>query len=550
MSYKDILPRRIISNTQPLFNFKGTKWEVIPEEFRKFSSISIESNRMDFKALDDYKNRNIPIVIQGEYYNSWEKESMLPPQLLKDIFEKYPNVIAISCVEMSCSGLNDEQKKRIIDTMKICKDYGVYFIWEDMGYPDRKHVFAKAGEDKEFFSIINENRNLIIFVDKINGRGQFFLTRALALGYWTVGLSAAWGINCEDFWWFESGFTELYKESIGTEPYRNILNNLGTGFADKMLSALEFACPEAFIGQLLGAAILQGASVISFENPDRVINFRETLTPLFEKVIRPLKNLIIEENIIPSRQQVIDKIKVLYCNDNSESKIMELPSENLFMELYGCDKDINNYIKKNNCTSRILQSTGRYFVIPVVPELARDEANKIFSNVLDSKSMPRKKREYFDSFYIKEVDGDASALHIGNSWYVTNSYENKDIDQTFENLILHNGKIRLSGVLKTHTFLIICENEEKIRIQLNNFRTDSTKAIFKNSNFTRNSFLEDYLSEKYSFIGDDRETTLSFSGIYDEKSISIEGMSNVSTIKKDGIIEFKILHNGPVEIYI
>jgi len=90
MSYKDILPRRIISNTQPLFHFKETKWEVIPEEFRKFSAIGIclfYLSGLDelFDNLDDYKSKNIPVVIQGEFYISYEKEPMLPPQLLKDI---------------------------------------------------------------------------------------------------------------------------------------------------------------------------------------------------------------------------------------------------------------------------------------------------------------------------------------------------------------------------------------------------------------------------------------------------------------------------------
>lgn len=550
MTRNGIAKRRVISNTQPLFNFKGTKWESIPDEFKTFSAISIDSNHMDYNLLDDYSNRNISVVIQGEYYNSTEKDPMLPDHLLKDILDRYPNVIAISCVEMSCSGLVEEQKKRIIDTMNVCKDYGVYFIWEDMGYPDRKHVFAKAGEDQEFFDIISENRDLLIFVDKINGRGQFYLTRALAIGYWTVGLSAGWGINCEDFWWFENGLTEHNKESIGLKSYFDVLKNLGTGFANNMLSALEFACPEAFIGQLLGAALLQGATVISFENPDRVINYKDKLTPLFEKVIRPLKNMIIEDNIIPSRQEIIDKIKVIYCIDDWKSKYMKLPIEELFSDLYGCEKGINKTIKKNKCTGRILQKSGRYFILPVVPEFARVDAERTFANVLDSKNMPRKKRSYFDVLYQNETEGDASALHINDFWHVTNSNENLDIEQRFENLSLRNGEIKVSGMLKTHTFLMICDNKDKIKIHLNNFRTDSSKAIFKNPNFTRYSFLEDYLSDNCSFIGENRETALYFTGNCNENNIIVVGGDNISTTKKGNVLEMKISHNGPVELVI
>ena len=68
--------------------------------------------------------------------------------------------------------------------------------------------------------------------------------------------SPAWGINVEDFWWYEQGYTFLYGESEGRAYQDNLRKRFGDFYLNLCVTLMEFGCPEALMGQILAPALL------------------------------------------------------------------------------------------------------------------------------------------------------------------------------------------------------------------------------------------------------------------------------------------------------
>ncbi len=537
--------RREISCRHPLFNFKCQSDGVILETLRPYAAMHVDASHADMlERLNDYENRGIDIVLQTEYWDSFRRDWVVTPETLDRLLSTYHHIVVVSIVEMSCFDLNEVQMERLLGLAAVCHRHGVYLLWEDMGYPDRKHVFAKAGEDPRFVALLRSAPGTIIFQDKVNGWGQYHLTRSLALGYWLTGLSPAWGINVEDFWWYEQGYTFLYGPSEGRAYHDALRRRFGDFFLNLGVTLMEFGCPEALMGQILAPALLQGASIVSFETEVRMIAYKDTLTPLFRRVLLPLHQMALEEKMISTREQVLDKIKAAYILDQWDSPLYREPSEEPFLKLYAPDEALEK-VKKDNSSGSILQRSGRYFVIPVVPEFAREEAERTFPELLDSRTVPADKRAWFDKRYPECFDTDACVFHVGGHWLFSHTLENRYAVQHFRSIPV--GKWRISGDFEPHTYMVGFEHEDNVRLHLNNFRTDSAQGVFNNPRFSAPNYLKEYIrDEQCAFIGEKRRTRLT---VMPAGNIQVDGGVVTVTPVENGCM-LEIDHNGPVEIRI
>ena len=536
--------RREISTEHPLFNFKDVDWTCVPEALRPYSSVMIQGAHPDYEAkLKKYCDQNIYCLLQTEYWNSFQHDWVIAPAELERLLDTYQNIIAVSVVEMSCFDLNDIQLERLLTIADICSRHGIYFLWEDMGYPDRKHVFAVAGDDPRFQEWLLAHSDTIIFQDKINGWGQYHLTRSMAMGYWLTGMSPAWGVNVEDFWWYEQGYAQLYAPSRSRTDYNIFKARFGQKMAEMLLQMSEYACPEALMGQILAAALMQGACVVSFEVASRMIAYRDQLTPLFKRVLMPLHLMAVNDGLISSKAQVTEKIKAAYVADDWESDLFAIPCEQPFLDLY-CPARALEKIAKDNSSGSVLQQTGRYFVVPVVPEFLRDRAEKVFPELLDSQTVPDDKKRWFDQRYTETFGDGAYICRVGKCWLISHTEENADITRSFRDLPLCGGRFTVSGRLQPHSFILAFEKEDGLRLHLSNFRSDAVKGVFNNDRFAH--YCEDYISNDCTFLGDDRETVLTVNGA---SSFRAEGGTVTVTTEGDAR-RLTVLHNGPVEIFL
>ena len=538
------MPRREISPEKPLLHFKYNDPDIIPADLLPFAAICVDALHEGYeKYLDANLQKNLPVVMQTENWNSYQRDWAVTPARLDEVLAAYENIVAVSVVEMSCFALNEEQKHRILEMARVCGKYGVYLIWEDMGYPDRKHVFARAGDDEEFIAFLQENPQTFIFVDKVNGWGQYHLTRSMAMGYWLCGYASAWGINVEDFWWYEQGYNRLYQDGDSrSDYYHPLFQRLGPSIEGMIVSILEFGCPEALMGQILAAAMLQGASIISFECADRMIASGKTRTPLFNRVLYPLQAMAVNEQWLPGKAEVLDKIKAAYVADDWESELFCLPAEQPFLDLY-CPARALDKVKKDNSSGSILQSTGRYYVVPVVPAFARSQAAAVFSTLLDSQSQDR--RAFFDAYYPNPHDTDMCIVQMSKRWLFSHTEENADIVQSFRNVTVAG--FTLNGTFQPHSYMLITETDEGMTVHLNNFRSDANAAVYDNRNFSRSAYIESYIKDDCPFLGQNRETVLSFAGT---PAIHAEGAAELFISSKEGYTTVSLWHNGPVNLRV
>ena len=114
----------------------------------------------------------------------------------------------------------------------------------------------------------------MILTDKNNGWGRFYETRSLVLGMWASGVIANWGLNAEDWWWYEQGYGERFTPSKGRRGYAR---QLAAGFAvtKGWEAASALSSPDICLAQNVLLAIAGGATVYSFEMPSHALAGRD-----------------------------------------------------------------------------------------------------------------------------------------------------------------------------------------------------------------------------------------------------------------------------------
>ncbi|MCL5004938.1 MAG: hypothetical protein M1404_00240 [Acidobacteria bacterium] len=475
--------RREISAARPLIVLEGgvPAWELLPEEFRPYCALQyaggtgLGSPPSLFAVLEETRAKGIPVIlsVQGD-------EADAPPTRLGAVekaFEEFSNLIGCRCCELSCGpGFTPSERSHLIDFIQLCGHYRALINWQDMGYPyQREHIFMQAGRDRELFNTLRKNGDSVILTDKMNGWGKYFETMSLVLGMWTSGIVAHWGFNAEDWWWFEQGYGKRFLPSKGRRGYARLH---GHGFA--ATKGWDFAsavsCPDIFYAQNVLYAIAGGATVYSFEMPshafacpDRAGVFR--LTPAWKNAIYPLLKAAVDAHLIPTRRQVVAKMKVAYQDSGAQGTELDSPGEQLYRPLYGT-REPDAEILARDLSSAIIPRSGRYYFLPVIPKLATARARAQFPHIIRPHQFAdgQKERAYFDKIYPAESSGEALALHLNRTWFVTNWHENQDIAQDFRfRLALAGGSVELSGRLRPHSLLLAMERPRQLFLQVNNY---------------------------------------------------------------------------------
>jgi hypothetical protein len=208
--------------------------------------------------------------------------------------------------------------------------------------------------------------------------------------------------------------------------------------------------------------------------------FRNIWIDMFRKVIDGTLH-------IPSRQEVVDRTKIVVVNDintgdNDENKYAAWG--NLYDRLYKQDDPANKGNGQMDNNLCYFKKTGRYATIPVCIELYDDLAKSIPVQVLKSKRSQRwntlqKKVDEFNEQYPEVSVGNLFVARMGNQLvtYTPYTYLNKNtaaegriplIYNTCDSLILNYGKLS-SGLVR--------EYNDHIDLYLNNYRTDTTTMV-------------------------------------------------------------------------
>ena len=555
----------------------------LPEDVRNFAVIYIDegttnmtpARQLEFwdELLTVTDEANVPIVCQSECFCTNKTRDPFTQEELSAVFKEHPSLIGFVQVELSTNGVTNEKlaydevtedngvNKNILARMKscikACAENGGLFIWQDMEYIYYKkaNYVNQILKDRELYALLKSNSENIIIMDKHNGHGRHFASQSNILGCWLDDVCGNWGVNLENFLWYEEGFTEY--DDIGLKP-----NEPNVAYTAKY--------PPALYGIDMIADMVGGATVYAIEGAFsrgglyHFVNGEVVMTPTFWDVLYPIYQLILGGSV-PGKDQVIEKIKVAYKMSLPTSWALSGNDAHLLQGLY-CD--IFNFIEEKiditpyfDCTKDWVPSTGRYHIIPILPIYSNPEEvlpdsyilndftyflNLLFINPIKTK--------FFNKRYEETYKGDGVLFDINDYIYIFNSNENKTIDsEQTVSYTLPKSQNKIKTVFAAHTYAVIKKSEEKIEIDLCNLRLDADAVC--NGLEDENQFMIDYANGgKMNNPNDFRTSVITLSGFDAPPSVNAWG-SNGAKGRAEWNEETKtltltVISNGEVRITV
>lgn len=555
----------------------------LPEDLRNFAVIYIDEGTTDMtparqiefwdELLTVTDEANVPIVCQSECFCTNKTRDPFTQVELSAVFKEHPSLIGFVQVELSTNGVTNEKlaydevtedngvNKNILARMKscikACAENGGLFIWQDMEYIYYKkaNYVNQILKDRELYDLLKSNSENIIIMDKHNGHGRHFASQANILGCWLDNVCGNWGVNLENFLWYEEGFTEY--DNIGLKP-----NEPNVAYTAKY--------PPALYGIDMIADMVGGATVYAIEGAFsrgglyHFVNGEVVMTPTFWDVLYPIYQMALNGSI-PSKEQVKEKIKVAYKMTLPTSWALSGNDAHLLQRLY-CDTfnfieekiDITPYF---DCTKDWVPSTGRYFIIPILPIYSNPEEilpdsyilndftyflNLLFINPIKTK--------FFNKRYEETYKGDGVLFDINDYIYIFNSNENKTIDsEQTVNYTLPDSGLQINTNFVAHTYAIINENEDKIEIDLCNLRLDADAVC--NGLEDENQFMIDYANGgKMNNPNDFRTSVITLSGFDTPPSVNAWGSNDAKGRaewnEETKTLTLTVISNGEVRITV
>ncbi len=474
----------------------------LPEDIRNFAVIYIDEGTTDMtparqlefwdELLTVTDEANVPIVCQSECFCTNKTRDPFTQEELSAVFKEHPSLMGFVQVELSTNGVTNEKLAydevtedngvnknilaRLKSCIKACAENGGLFIWQDMEYIywKKANYINYILQDKELYNLLKSNTENVIIMDKHNGHGRHFASQSNILGCWLDDVCGNWGVNLENFLWYEEGFVDY--DDLGVAPNE----------PDPVTTAKY---PPALYGIDMIADLVGGATVYAIEGTFsrgglyHFIDGEVVLTPTFYDVLYPIYQLILN-GAVPSKEEVKQNINVAYKMTLPTSYALSGNDAHLLQGLY-CDTFTFFQEKFENiyfdCTKTWVPSTGRYYIIPILPIHSNPEEVLPESKILNDFSyffnllfINPIKTKFFNKYYEETYTGNGVLFDINDYIYIFNSNENKTIDsEQTVNYTLPESGAGITAEFAAHTYAVIDESEDKIEIDLCNLRLDT-----------------------------------------------------------------------------
>lgn len=424
-------------------------------------------------ALDEFLERTdaaqIPALVQTAVFLG---ETGPNGEELDAAFAEHPSLVGVSIAEFSVdvqtviTGLTDVQKDMIAERIDIAVRNDALFLWADMGYLTPQ-VFVNAGADERLYQLMSDNSENIVVQAKQNGAGSRFTSMAAAFGFYAAGLAGNWGINSEDWLWYEASLERLFGPQVtGGMTAAGMTRS-------PYLNRARRTYPEALYGTEMLVAASAGATVFSIEAPERgtVDPTIEGDSPAGPNVVFPTLRRLIADRLIPDRETVIARTPVAY--QPAEATPAALANDLAFSGLYGPEACAD--VDVTSCAQRQwLPSTGRYGLIPIIPALSPPEVAARFKAVMEPLGgTDDERRAALDPYFPEPAATGTSWIVQGgpaDTWFFANPNENQDV--TTDATIPLSDDIELNAVIGPHTFAVV-DDRDGVSMLISNFRTDS-----------------------------------------------------------------------------
>ena len=554
----------------------------LPEDVRNFAVIYIDEGTTDMtparqlefwdELLTITDKANVPIVCQSECFCTNKTRDPFTQEELSEIFRNHPSMMGFVQVELSTNGVTNEKLAydevtddrgvnknilaRLKSCIKACAENGGLFIWQDMEYIYWKKLnyVNHILKDRDLYDLLKSNTENIIIMDKHNGHGRHFASQANILGCWLDDVCGNWGVNLENFLWYEEGFIDY--DDIGVKP-------------NEPADVTTVRYPPALFGIDMIADMVGGATVYAIEGTFsrgglyHFVDGEVIMTPTFWEVLYPFYQRVLD-GCVPDKEEVKENIKVAYKMSIPYSYPVGGNDAHFLQGLY-CDtftliqEKIDNIFF--NCTKDWVPSTGRYYLIPILPIYSDPETVlpesyilndfRYFSNLLFINPV---KIRFFNKHYEETYSGDGVLFDINDSVYIFNSNENKTIgsEQTVSYVLPESGN-NIKAVFPAHTYAMIDETDGRIDIDMCNLRLDTDEVCAGLEN--EDQFMREYAAGgKRSDPGNFRESVIELSGFSSEPSVTARGNNNAKMKTEwnqaTGTLTVSVISNGRVSVSV
>ena len=392
--------------------------------------------------IAETKNDNIPFFLM---VSNSHTGTFLDLDWLDGIYEQNENMMGVVFSENHNAGISERDRRiTYMDALvKQAAKWGGYVINCDMNDAPKDSGGSDHGGTLEYFlnnetlyqTLKKYSQNYILLAKTTSAWSNVSYNshESVALGAWLDGLCGNWGSLIDSWMWFIEGYgpqwgANTFSVQGGPEECRG-----------------PVSMPELLFAMRMVQQARTGATVFTFEHPDHAEAVGDNegaktyFTPNYKYSIAKAMEYM-RDYAIPTREQVMQNTKVFYASSGGTlNKLGSNAANRLLDPLYGDSGSSGPNKGKNNETTMMTYSTGRYGTIPSLPKMAQAPTGKDILTMTDVQALGGASgiQNYFNARYPQRYTGTGYAHYdeLTKSWLTYNS--NWFFD-TRENSALHS----------------------------------------------------------------------------------------------------------------
>lgn len=446
--------------------------------------------------IAETKKDNIPFFLM---VSNSHTGTFLDLDWLDGIYEQNENMMGVVFSENHNAGISERDRRiTYMDALvKQAAKWGGYVINCDMNDAPTDSGVSDHGGTLEYFlnnetlyqTLKKYSQNYILLAKTTSAWSNVSYNshESVALGAWLDGLCGNWGSLIDSWMWFIEGYgpqwgANTFSVQGGPEECRG-----------------PVSMPELLFAMRMVQQARTGATVFTFEHPDHAEAVGDNegaktyFTPNYKYSIAKAMEYM-RDYAIPTREQVMQNTKVFYASSGGTlNKLGSNAANRLLDPLYGDSGSSGPNKGKNNGTTMMTYSTGRYGTIPSLPKLAQDPTGKDILRMADVQALGGAAgiQNYFNARYPQRYNGTGYAHYdeLTKSWLIYNS--NWFFD-TRENSALHS-KQNVSFQLTQNSFGANIEFEPYSMLLVDEAQAGTLQFRFNNYWVDKNPIWEGYV---------------------------------------------------------
>ena len=446
--------------------------------------------------IAETKKDNIPFFLM---VSNSHTGAFLDLDWLDGIYEQNENMMGVVFSENHNAGISERDRRiTYMDALvKQAAKWGGYVINCDMNDAPKDTGGSDHGGTLEYFlnnetlyqTLKKYSQNYILLAKTTSAWSSVSYNshESVALGAWLDGLCGNWGSLIDSWMWFIEGYGPQWGDSTfdvfgGAEECRG-----------------PVSMPELLFAMRMVQQARTGATVFTFEHPDHAEAVGDNegaktyFTPNYKYSIAKAMEYM-RDYAIPTREQVMQNTKVFYASSGGTlNKLGSNAANRLLDPLYGDSGSSGPNKGKNNGTTMMTYSTGRYGTIPSLPKMAQDPTGKDILRMADVQALGGAAgiQNYFNTRYPQRYNGTGYAHYdeLTKSWLTYNS--NWFFD-TRENSALHS-KQNVSFQLTQNSFGANIEFEPYSMLLVDEAQAGTLQFRFNNYWVDKNPIWDGYV---------------------------------------------------------